>query len=257
MEEMTPYYAQVVGIGVIWVTVHCIGMCGPIMASLTAATGVDRAESARGRLWRALKAVLSYQGGRAVVYAALGAAAGAVGAGAQALIEDVAKTAGLVVAGAILAAGVWKLLPLGALTSDQTKTPWAAKWTGWALRRIGRRLPSSGPGRMAAFGFVLGFLPCVLMFWVLGIAASTASVVHGAAIMVLLVAMTTPVLVAAACGSSLPGVFRHLRSDRVIGGAMLVSGLWLALIAAAANGWIGHLHIPFEIRGRELVVMLW
>ena len=110
---------------------------------------------------------------------------------------------------------------------------------------------------MAAFGFVLGFLPCVLMFWVLGIAASTASIAHGAAVMVLLVVMTTPVLLAAALGSSLPGVFRRFRSDRVIGAAMLVSGVWLALIAAAANGWIGHVHIPFEIGGRELVIMLW
>ena len=75
--------------------------------------------------------------------------------------------------------------------------------------------------------------------------------------MLVLVVMTTPVLIVAACGSSLPGVFRHLGTDRVIGAAMLFSGLWLMMIASAANGWIDHLHIPFEIAGRELVIMLW
>lgn len=258
MEEMAPFYAQVIGIGVIWVTVHCIGMCGPIMASLTAATGINQARTPGKRLWRALKGVVSYQGGRAVVYAGLGAAAGGVGAGAQALIEDLAQTAGLAVAVLILAVGLWKLLPFSsAVFAETSGGSFATRWTAWALRRIGRRLPSSGVARMAAFGFALGFLPCVLMFWVLGIAASTASVVHGAAVMVLLVAMTTPVLLAAALGSSLPGFFRKLRSDRVIGAAMVVSGTWLALIAAAANGWIGHVHLPVEVGGRELVIMLW
>ena len=257
MEEMAPFYAQVIGIGMIWVTVHCIGMCGPIMASLTAATGVHRAPTAAKRLQRALGGVLAYQGGRALVYAALGAAAGGVGAGAQAAIQELAQTAGLVVAVLIFGVGVWKLLPLATPATGTSGATWSARWTGWAMRRLSRRLPTSGPARMVAFGFVLGFLPCVLMFWVLGIAASTSSVAHGAAVMVLLVVMTTPVLVAAALGSSLPGIFRKLRSDRVIGVAMVISGLWLGLIAAAANGWIGHVHIPLEIGAQEFVIMLW
>ncbi len=252
---MTPYYTQVVGIGLLWVTVHCVGMCGPILASLTAGMGVGRASTVRGRVWRATLAVVSYQSGRGLVYAGLGAAAGLAGAAAQQVIEEIAQVAGVVVAAAILAVAIWKLLPVGPI--GDAGEGWASRWTGWALRRVGRYLPSSGMARMAAFGFVLGFLPCVLMFWVLGIAASTASLVHGALIMVLLVAMTTPVLILAACGTSLPGFFRHLRSDRVIAGAMLVSGLWLAMIAAAANGWIDHLHIPFELGGHELTFMLW
>ena len=252
---MAPFYAQVIGIGLLWVTVHCIGMCGPILASLTASMGVHRAKTGRQRVLRALAAVLSYQGGRGLVYAGLGAAAGISGAAAQAIIEDVAQTAGLVVAAVILAVGVWKLLPLPSNLGDGAG--WSARWTGWALGRVGRLLPKTGAMRMAAFGMVLGFLPCVLMFWILGIAASTASAFHGAMIMLLLVVMTTPVLVFAACGSSLPGFFSHLRSDRVIGGAMLISGTWLALIAFAANGWIEHLHFPFEIGQWELVIMLW
>lgn len=255
MTEFAPYYAQVFGIGLLWVTVHCIGMCGPIMASLTAGMGMDRDASGPARVWRATRGVLSYQTGRAVVYAGLGASAGLVGAAAQAVIEDVARTAGLVVAVAIIATGIWKLLPTDVSMGSGAGV--ATRFTGWILRRFNRMLPSSGPMRMAAFGVALGFLPCVLMFWILGIAASTASVVHGALIMVLLVVMTTPVLILAACGTSLPGLFSKLGSDKVIAGAMLVSGTWLALIAFAANGWIGHVHIPLEMFGDDFVIMLW
>ncbi len=254
MEEVAPFYAQVIGIGLLWVSVHCIGMCGPIVASLTAATGVHRAPTMGARIWRATRAIVSYQSGRAVVYVGLGAAAGMVGSAAQTVIEEVAQTAGLVVAAALIAAGIWKWTGMAVADSG---AGWASKWTGWALRRSQRLLPSSGMLRMAAFGFILGFMPCVLMFWILGIAASTASVFHGAMVMLLLVAMTTPVLIVAACGASLPGALSRLGSHRVIGTAMLVSGTWIAMIAAAANGWIPHLHLPFEIGGRELVIMLW
>ena len=252
---MTPYYTQVIGIGLLWVTIHCVGMCGPIIASLTAGMGLDRQASAGARTWRATRGVLAYQTGRALVYAALGAAAGLAGAAAQTAIEDVAKIAGLAVAVMILAVGFWKLLPARSGSGEGPGV--AARFTSTVLRRLNRLLPSSGPMRMMSFGVVLGFLPCVLMFWVLGIAASTASVFHGAAIMLLLVAMTTPVLILAACGTSLPGIFAKLRSDRVIAGAMLVSGSWLALIAAAANGWIEHVHIPLQLFGDDFVIMLW
>ncbi len=253
---MTPFYAQVFGIGLLWVTVHCIGMCGPIMVSLTTAMGVSRAPTATGRIRRAVAGVLAYQSGRALVYMGLGAAAGAVGAVAEVWIQDVARIGGLVIAAVIVAAALFKLVP-GLTLPDRFSGDGAGRWTGWMLG-LGRRFRPKSPFlSMALFGLILGFLPCVLMFWILGIAASTASVFHGAMIMLLLVAMTTPVLALAACGSSLPGFMRHLRSERVIGFAMLLSGLWLGLIAFAANGWIGHAHIPLEILGRELVIMLW
>lgn len=256
MEQMAPYYAQVLGIGLLWVTVHCIGMCGPIMASLTAGMGLDRASTTRGRIWRATKAVVAYQSGRGLVYAALGMSAGFAGAAARAVVEGLAETAGLVVAVAILGVGLWKLSPFrfGRANPGPSR---ASQWTARALTRLRRLMPSTGPMRMMTMGLVLGFLPCVLMFWILGIAASTASPLHGAAIMLLLIAMTTPVLIVAACGTSLPGLFSKFDSENVIAGAMLVSGTWLLLIAMAANGWIEHMHIPFEIADRELVVMLW
>ncbi len=258
MEGYGPYYAQVLGIGVIWITVHCIGMCGPIMASLTAGMGVNRAKSRGGRARRALMAVGAYQGGRGLIYGAMGAMAGLLGAAAQATIESVAQTAGLAVAVVILGVGVAKISPFKPWRRRGGQGPgWAARFTSKALRGLGRHLPREGLWRMVGFGLVLGFLPCMLMFWVLGIAAATASAFHGAAIMVLLVVLTTPVLAMAAMGSSLPGWLGHLGSDRVLGAAMVFSGVWLLLIAMAANGWMEHAHWPIAIGDRELVIMLW
>ena len=37
---------------------------------------------------------------------------------------------------------------------------------------------------------------------------------------------------------------------------MMVSGVWLGLIAAAANGWVDHLHVPFRLFGELYTVML-
>ncbi len=261
MTEFAPFYAQVFGIGLLWVTVHCFGMCGPIMASITAATGVHQSPDPTTRLWRAFKGVIAYQSGRGLVYMALGASAGLAGSAARGLIRDLTQTAGLVVAAVILAIGLIKLFSLrppralAGLRSRWSKR--SARFTSKVLRILRHNGPRSGAAAMVLFGLALGFLPCMLMFWVLGIAATTQSAFHGAALMLLLVAMTTPVLVLAACGSSLPGIFRRLRSDRVIGGAMVLSGVWLMLIAFAANGWIDHVHIPFEFRDEPLVIMLW
>jgi sulfite exporter TauE/SafE len=256
MQEFMPFYAQVFGIGLLWVTVHCMGMCGPIMASLTAGMGVHRAKTPGQRIRRAVAGVLAYQGGRSIVYLALGASAGLAGAAAKGVIEDLTQTAGLVVAVVIIVVGILKLLPLRGLMGGALALK-AAAVTGKLLRWARKVGPRSGPVAMAIFGFVMGFLPCMLMFWVLGVAASSASAFHGAMLMLMLVVMTTPLLILAATGSSLPGVFRHLRSDRVIGGAMIMSGVWLGLIAMAANGWIEHIHFPIEVFGEKLTIMLW
>lgn len=256
MEEMLPFYTQVIGIGLLWVTVHCIGMCGPIMASLTTSMGVHKAPTARKRAWQAFKGVIAYQSGRALVYLALGASAGFLGSSARGLIRESTQTLGLLIAALLILAGIWKLLPFKSVGTSSIAMA-GAKITG-RLLRLGRKFgPKRGSGAMLLLGFLLGFLPCMLMFWVLGIAASTASPFHGAMLMLILVVMTTPMLLLAALGSSLPGRMHFLRSDRIIAGALLFSGIWLLMIALAANGWVAHVHFPFELFGEKLVIMLW
>jgi hypothetical protein len=261
MNEYFPHYAQLFGIGVLWVSFHCSGMCGPLVATLVGARSIPDDEST-GRLerwWTAARRVLAYQGGRALTYAALGAAAGLVGAAAEQVVNDVTRVAGLVLAVALLVAGILKLPGVAEKLGldEASRASGAGTFLSTTLRRLKPILPDSKLARMAAMGFVMGFLPCMLMFWVLGLSAATASPLHGAAIMVLLVVMTTPVLIVAG-SAPLMGhkTFRKL-GEWLIPAAMMVSAVWLGMISAAANGWVEHYHVLFEIGGEKYTIMFW
>lgn len=265
--EASPYlafYAQLIGVGVLWVTVHCSGMCGPIMAGLVASgqkAGVNVGQGAKAR--EAIKGVLSYQAGRATMYALLGMSAGVLGASAEHWIRGMTQIGGLVVAVVLMLAGIAKLPIVQRLWTSRRpgQRNAAGIWAGRSIARLMRLLPSKerfgGPLRMALSGFILGLLPCMLMFWVLGLSAATASPFHGAMLMVGLVVMTTPVLLAAGLSTSLVGGrFRRL-GQLVVPFGMMFSGAWLGMIAIAANGWIEHVHLPFTLFGQKLVIMLW
>ena len=247
--EATPQLVQVVGLGVLWVSLHCAGMCGPILAGL-AGGGPELLAGARVR--RGARRVLAYQSGRAAMYALLGALAGWVGAGAQLLVEDVARVAGLVLAGVLVAAGIGQGLGRGASGHSV-----AARSVRAVLRGIARAWPQHLPGRLFAVGFAMGLLPCMLMFWVLSLAASTASPTQGALLMLTLVAMTTPVLLVAGCGPLIAAPRAQAAGKWLVPAGIVLSGVWLGLVSVAANGWIDHQWWAFSALGRQYYVMFW
>jgi uncharacterized protein len=259
-ETVYAYYVQLLSIGLLWVTVHCSGMCGPIIAGLTASQRVE-APTLWGRLRHSASGVLAYQGGRALTYMALGAGAGLAGSAAQEWIRGMTQAAGLMVAAILIVVGLVKL-PFWKKSSGWGQISarlgqLSGRLVGRLIRFISRLAPRTGLLRMAVFGLVLGLLPCMLMFWALGLAASTASPLHGAALMALLVVMTTPVLVMAGCSTTVATGALRRAGAYLVPIAVLLSGIWLGLIAIAANGWIEHVHIPFELGGHRLVFMLW
>lgn len=255
-----PLYAQLFSVGLLWTSVHCAGMCGPILVGLTASRGIED-PSPRTRLRRAATGVFAYQGGRAGMYMLLGAAAGLAGAAVEGWIQGVTRVAGLGLAIVLLGAGLWAM----------PRAPWAAtrarldarsgastgRWIGQLLRRLDPWLPRRGAGRMAVVGFALGLLPCMLTFWALGLAASSADPLHGALLMLGLVALTTPVLTLAGCSTVLGDRGRVRASAAFVPLALLLSGTWVGLVSAAANGWIPHLSFPLQVLGRDLTLMLW
>lgn len=257
MEAFAPQFAQLLAIGLLWVTVHCSGMCGPIVAGLSA-PGTQSSAKSNGRGWwtQALR-VLAYQGGRAVTYLALGAAAGLAGHAAESVIGQVGGVASLAMAAVLIGGGLARIAGVDSRLGELAGAG-AGRFVGQALGRM-RHIGSDHPYlRMSGFGLVLGLLPCMLMFWVLGLAASTASVTGGALVMVGLVVLTTPVLIVA---GQAPLLFRRPRlrrlGERIIPFAVVGSGVWLALVGAAANGWIAHQHFVFEAFGDKLMVMFW
>lgn len=232
--EAWPLYAQLLGLGLIMISVHCAGMCGPIVLSLR--FGIHR-EWRHGRAWLAAGQLASYQGGRAVVYAALGALVGGIGALAGGLGAGF-HAAGrwlipLVAAGFIVLA-LLRLRPRGVGSAGR---PGPLTRFGAHVARGLERQPLR---RAALMGVVMAFIPCLIPIWVLGLAAASASPLHGAALMLLLVAMTTPALLPFALAPGLlPRVGGRL-GYRLQTAALLCSGLWLSLIGLAANGIIPH-----------------
>lgn len=256
---MLNLYVQLFGIGLLWVTFHCAGMCGPIMAGLvTYHTITPRHATPHTRWLVRARGVLGYQAGRALTYALLGALAGGFG---QTVGEHLHAFGGwmtIACALVIVLIALYKLMPWrGGQTPGGSL--WAAqgRWLGSVMRRISGVLPVRGAKKMALFGAIMGLLPCMLMYWVLNLAVASQSMFHGAALMLGLVVMTTPVLLMAGCSTSWIPVRWRQRGEKLVPIGLLLSGAWMALIGAATQGYIAHVHLPFRLDGELYTFMLW
>lgn len=251
-------WTQLFSVGALWISLHCVGMCGPLVA------GLDLGGVARGARWSTgIARALTYQLGKALTYATLGGLAGLVGAGVRASFRDAgapfAIALGLAIVGT--AAGFTRrrrdLVSIGPRSSSSSKS-----LPREALRALHASLASLArdhrPSRTFALGALLGLLPCMIPMWVLSLSALSGSVLHGAGLMIALVAMTTPLIVGV---SVIPRVLRGGLSaiaqstlPRVLLG---VSGIWCVLVGLAAAQWIPHAHTGFTALGRHWLIMFW
>ena len=115
------------------------------------------------------------------------------------------------------------------------------------LTRLGmawRRKFENRPYRYAiGLGLLMSLLPCMLTAWVLGLALVSQSVFHGALLMVILVVMTTPALLPFALMPAGMPKWQWISHPAVGISLWYGSGMWMGLIALAANGIIPHLSI--------------
>lgn len=234
--EVAPLYLQIAGPGALWIMVHCGGMCGPVIAGLQ----FGRDGWAEGAVRLGL-----YQGGRAIALGAAGAVCALAGIAASDAIELWSPWFVLALAAAMLLAVLhrlgWMPWPRGGGDGGGLAVRLVRPLGGFAARR-----PRIGS---LALGIALGALPCGVVFWVLGLSAASGSVVHGALLPAVLVAISTvPLAVAAGAGAMALAPLRR-RLAWMPSAALAVSALWLGAHGAAALGWIGHVHL-----GK---VMLW
>lgn len=229
---------------------HCIGMCGPLIMAFQFGNNGTRWQ----RLLGSGGQLLCYQGGRLVVYLMAGALVGSLGFALQAQLQSMANVLALVTAAVFLILGLGQLGLWARLfgidsSSPSTQPQVIAK----AMRHVLDRWRGKPFSRAFFLGVVMGFLPCMLVFWCLGLAASAGHPVDGALLMALLVAMTTPVLLAAAMAPMVVSRWQHFLRDRISPYAMIFSACWLLLIGLAANGVIAHQHM----RLGPWTVMFW
>ncbi len=195
--------------------VHCVGMCGGIVAALNIAT------APRGGV-APLRYALAYNGGRILSYALAGALLGALGGSALALFNRESGYQGLrYAAGAILilnglALAGW--LPRGALFESLGLHAWRH------VQKLGRQLmPISTTPRALLFGMVWGWMPCALVYSTLMLALASASPWRAAALMLAFGAGTLPALLASfLLGNRAAALFRG-RGLRLLAAILLIA----------------------------------
>lgn len=187
---------------------HCLVMCGAFAAACS----------------RRPAGLAAWHVGRLVSYAALGAAAGLVGAAIPG-----PPLLGAAVGAALL---LWFAAALAGLAPEPRVV-----LPGFA--RAGRLLEEGrGPAARLAFGIVNGFLPCGLVYSALALSVAVGHPAGGALAMLAFGAGTVPALsIAAASLHRITG--RSLAGRRWLAAAVLAAGLWSI---AARAGLLGHTH---------------
>ena len=195
--------------------VHCVGMCGGIVAALNVAI------APRGGV-TPLRFALAYNGGRIASYALAGALLGALGGSALGLFDrEVGYRALRYAAGAVLVLNGLALagwLPRGALFESLGLHAWRH------LHKLGRGLmPVTTTPRAFLFGMVWGWMPCALVYSTLMLALSSASPLRAAAIMAAFGLGTLPALLASFwLGNRAANLFRG-RALRLLAAVLLIA----------------------------------
>jgi sulfite exporter TauE/SafE len=208
-------------------SLHCAGMCGGLVAFASGAAD----EGPGGGL---VSRHAAYHGGRLAAYAALGAAAGALGGALDfgGKLLGVQRTAALL-AGLFVA--IWGghafLTALGVRLPQPTAPAPLRRAVGRGLDRFARR---PAVERALAVGLLSALLPCGWLWAYVAVAAGTGGPATGAAVMAVFWAGTVPALVAV--GAFVQAASGRLRriAPAVCAAVLVVVGLTTVVLRASA-----------------------
>lgn len=213
------------GLGLLLTFTPCVLPMVPILSSIVVGEHVSRA--------RALWVSLAYVAGMAVVYTAIGVAAGLLGEGLSATLQKpwvIGLFAALMVALALSMFGLYEL---------QLPARWQAALTAASQRQSGGQLlGAAGMGALSAL--IVG--PCVTapLAGVLAYIAQTGdAVIGGGALFSMALGMGVPlVLVGVGAGNLLPRAGRWMENTkRFFGFLLLAVAIWM--VALVAPAWVG------------------
>lgn len=220
-------------------SLHCIGMCGPILAGLTTALRpqpvaltIDPALVRSPRLrfpiaWD----LLAYHVGRIAIYSVLGLFAGLVGNyfrhGSRALGAQ--QAGATILSGFVIVSGLFLLGILPLLTRKPARScagkhrPHAVPDHPW----LGRLRQTRGAIPRILLGSAMGFLPCGLVYTMLILAAAQPNPAHAALGMTLFGLGTVPSLTAVLLAANLiPARFRA-HGSRAAAILVIATGSWM------------------------------
>jgi sulfite exporter TauE/SafE len=225
-------------------SVHCVGMCGGIVAAFSAtqvrkrefpvavvadhgaAIGVDALDGALR--------VLAYNAGRIGSYALAGAIAGGIAGGARTLIDISGIQAGgywlanlMLVALGLYLMGAWHGL---------ARLEAAGQGIWRHIRPLMKTLlPMDSALKALALGGVWGWLPCGMVYSVLLTAMLSGSALSGATVMLVFGLGTLPTLLAMGLLGTQLKKWARRRTVRVTGG-LIVLAFGVAGLVRATNG---------------------
>jgi len=178
--------------------VHCVGMCGGIVAALRTVTPANQA---------ALPYTLAYNGGRIISYTLAGAITGAIGQITTSVIP-IARPALSIMSAIML---ILLACYLGKWWQGLSYIESFGRGLFKLVQPISKRfLPFKSSLYALPYGFIWGWLPCGLVYSTLTWSLASGTALDGAAIMLFFGLGTLPTLLAASAGSQyLIAGFRH------------------------------------------------
>ncbi|MGZ8095679.1 MAG: sulfite exporter TauE/SafE family protein [Methylosarcina sp.] len=206
-------------------SVHCIGMCGSIIGTLTLSLSTE----IRSNKYLLLSYVFNYNFGRIVSYTLAGALAGVIGSLVAMPMREVDGYRVLQILSAAIMAGAGLYIagwfPRFAYIEKAGMHLWKR------LEPYGRKLiPVKSRLQAFLFGMVWGWLPCGLVYAALALAATTGSAIHSASTMLFFGLGTLPAVMGVGIMTGiLTRLSRLQRFKQTIGLFMIVLALFSAL----------------------------
>jgi len=204
-------------------SLHCAGMCGPLVAVYSGMLGADAP-------WRRRAiAHVAYSVGRLATYVTLGATAGAFGAAVDSAgsLAGVTRAAAIVSGTLIALTGLHALLAAAGVRVPRFTVPaGSTRALGAAMRAVAARPPAT---RALILGLGSALLPCGWLYAFVVSAAGTGSPLFGALVMAVFWTGTLPLMVAfGEAVRVLTGPLRrHVPAACAV--VLMIMGLWTVL----------------------------
>jgi len=214
-------YALALATGFIGGFGHCIGMCGPLVASSALHTAaIDDASRASARI---IPQIL-YNAGRLTTYGIVGAVMGLAGS----FVNVASRLAGIQNSVMMIAGIIMVVMGLGIL-GLAGGTRWLERHNKLVLGVAKTVFSSRSTGRYYPLGLVLGLLPCGLSYTAFIAAAGTGTPLAGLLTMVSFGVGTVPALALFGVAVAYFGSRMRARMQRAGGVAVIVMGLYYVL----------------------------
>lgn len=195
---------------------HCIGMCGPLVASYTLAR-----TSQPLPLFTRMAPHLLYNVGRITTYTLIGGIMGLSGS----FVNVAGRLAGIQNVVALIAGVMMILMGIG-IAGISGNTAWIEKHNLSVLRLAQRVVASSSLLRYYPLGIILGLLPCGLSYTVFIAAAGTGGLFPGMLTALLFGLGTLPALILFGAVMSLLSATLRNRIYRTSGALVILMGIY-------------------------------